>query len=236
MSSLYFRVSQLKNCGIPILYNKRVLFILLLFNFFLFIYNMLDFNYLKNGLNGIFLMMIAISGEYIGKMFPCGFQKLFEGNIYSKYILAFFILFVSIILSKEELTKEHNILFVFGISLLLYTWLICMTKMNVYFFICLIIILFVLFTYVQNYENNKNQINKKEQNKKEYYIITLTLFILSIVITVVGFVLYYGEKKYEYKNLFSWKIFLFDNTICNNNPPKGTFKDYFLAIFNKNNI
>lgn len=197
---------------------------------------MLDFNYVKNGLNGIFLMMIAISGEYIGKMFPCGFQKLFEGNIYSKYILAFFILFVSIILSKEELTKDHNILFVFGISLLLYIWLICMTKMNVYFFITLTIVLFSLFTYVQYHQNNKDEKNKKEKNKKEYNIITLTLFILSIVITIIGFLLYYGEKKYEYKNLFSWKIFLFDNTICNNNPPKGTFKDYFLAIFNKNNI
>ena len=204
---------------------------------------MLDFSYIKNGLNGIFLMMIAISGEYIGKMFPCGFQKLFENNIYSKYILAFFILFVSIILSKEELIKDHNIFFVFGISLLLYVWLICMTKMNVYFFISLIIILFVLFTYVQYSQNDKmeeknkiedNQI--KEKNKKTYNIITLILFILSIVITVIGFLLYYGEKKYEYKNLFSWKIFIFDNTKCNNNPPKGSFKDYFLAIFNKNNI
>ncbi len=193
---------------------------------------MLDFNYVKNGLNGIFLMMIAISGEYIGKMFPCGFQKLFEGNIYYKYILAFFILFVSIILSKEELTKDHNILFVFGISLLLYIWLICMTKMNVYFFISLLIVLFVLYAYIQYYDYHKLE----EKEKKTYNIVTLTFFIFAIVITVVGFLLYYGEKKYEYKKMFSWNTFFFDTVKCNHNPPKGTMKDYFLAIFNKNNI
>jgi Ca2+/Na+ antiporter len=199
---------------------------------------MLDFNYIKNGLNGIFLMMVAISGEYIGKMFPCGLQKLFERNIYCKYILAFFILFVATILSNENLIKNKNILLLFGISVLLYIWLICMTKMHIYFFITLVIILFILYTYVQYYEHNKSDNPDKpdKPDKKTYDIITLILFILSIVITIVGFLLYYGEKKYEYKKMFSWKTFIFDTVVCNKTPPKGTFKDYFFAIFNKNNI
>ena len=107
-----------------------------------------------------------------------------------------------------------------------------MTKMNVYFFISLIIILFILYGYIQYYNTHKLE----DKDKKTYYIIKLTLFILAIVITVVGFLFYYGEKKYEYKKLFSWNSFFFDTIKCNHNPPKGSFKDYFLAIFNKNNI
>ena len=193
---------------------------------------MLDLHYFENSLSGIFLFMIIIFGDYIGNMFPCGFQKLFNRNIYCKYILSFFILFVAIILSNEKLAKNKSILLLFGITCLLYIWFLLMTKMHVYFFISLIFILFVLYAYIQYYDYHKLE----EKEKKTYNIITLTFFILAIIITVVGFLLYYGEKKYEYKKMFSWNTFFFDTIKCNTTPPKGTFKDYFLAIFNKNNI
>jgi len=193
---------------------------------------MLDLHYFENSLSGIFLFMIIILGDYLGKMFPCGFQKLFDRNIYCKYILSFFILFIAIILSNEKLAKNKSILILFGITCLIYIWFLFMTKMNVYFFISLIAILFVLYAYIQYYDYNKLE----EKDKKTYNIIRLTLFILAILITVIGFLFYYGEKKYEYKKLFSWNSFFFDTVKCNHNPQKGSFKDYFLAIFNKNNI
>ncbi len=193
---------------------------------------MLDLHYFENGLNGIFFFMIIILGGYTENMFPCGFQKLFNRNIYCKYILSFFILFIAIILSNEKLAKNKSILLLFGITCLLYIWFLFMTKMNVYFFISLITILFVLYAYIQYYDFNKLE----EKEKKTNNIIKLIFFILAIVITVVGFLLYYGEKKYEYKKMFSWNTFFFDTVICNTTPPKGTMKDYFLAIFNKNNI
>lgn len=193
---------------------------------------MVDLHYFENSLSGIFLFMIIIFGDYIGTLFPCGFQKLFHRNLYCKYILAFFILFFAIILSTEKLSKNKNIIFLFGITCLLYVWFLFMTKMNVYFFISLLIVLFVLYAYIQYYNYHKLE----EKEKKTYNIITLTFFILAIIITVVGFLLYYGEKKYEYKKMFNWNTFFFDTVKCNHNPPKGTMKDYFLAIFNKNNI
>jgi hypothetical protein len=193
---------------------------------------MLNLEYFEKSLSGIFLFMIIIFGDYIGKMFPCGFQKLFDRNIYCKYILAFFILFIAIILASKKLAENKNVLLLFGITCLLYIWFLFMTKMNVYFFISLIIILFILYGYIQYYDTNKLE----NKDKKKYNIITLIFFILAIVITIIGFLLYYGEKKYEYKKMFSWNTFFFDNVKCNHNPPKGTMKDYFLAIFNKNNI
>ena len=107
-----------------------------------------------------------------------------------------------------------------------------MTKMNVYFFLTLLFILFILYICIQYYSYKK----LSDKDKKEYNIITTTIFVLSIIITLVGFLLYYGEKKYEYKKMFSWNDFFFKTINCNFNPPKGTMKDYFLAIFNKNNI
>jgi len=193
---------------------------------------MLALHYFENSLSGIFLFIIIIFGDYLGNMFPCGFQKLFNRNIYCKYIVSFFILFIAIILSNEKLAKNKSILLLFGITCLLYIWFLFMTKMHVYFFISLIAILFVLYAYIQYYDYHKLE----EKEKKTYNIITLTFFILAIIITVVGFLLYYGEKKYEYKKMFSWNTFFFDTIKCNTTPPKGTFKDYFLAIFNKNNI
>lgn len=100
------------------------------------------------------------------------------------------------------------------------------------FFLILLFILFILYICIQYYNYKK----LSDEDKKEYNIITTTIFVLAIVITVIGFLLYYGEKKYEYKKMFNWNDFFFKNLNCNFNPPKGTMKDYFLAIFNKNNI
>jgi hypothetical protein len=193
---------------------------------------MLDLHYFENSLNAIFLMMVAVSGNFIKEMFPCGFQKLFDKSVILKYILTFFILFISVILIKPSITKDRSLIFIFGITVFIYIWFIFMTKMNVYFFLTLLFILFILYICIQYYNYKK----LSDEDKKEYNIITTTIFVLAIVITVVGFLLYYGEKKYEYKKMFNWNDFFFKNLNCNFNPPKGTMKDYFLAIFNKNNI
>ena len=165
-------------------------------------------------------------------MFPCGFQKLFDNSVVMKYILTFFILFISIILVKPSISKNKSLVYVFGISIYIYIWFLLMAKMNVYFFLTLLFLLFILYICIQYYNYKK----LSDEDKKIYDIVTTTIFILSIVITVVGFLLYYGEKKYEYKKLFNWKDFFFKNLNCKLNSPKGSIKDYFLAIFNKNNI
>jgi len=193
---------------------------------------MLGLHYFENSLNLIFLMMVAVSGNFIKEMFPCGFQKVFDRSVILKYILTFFILFISVILIKPSITKGRSLIFIFGITIFIYIWFILMTKMNVYFFLTLLFILFILYICIQYYSYKK----LSDEDKKTYNIITTTIFVLSIIITVVGFLLYYGEKKYEYKKMFSWNDFFFKTIKCNFNPPKGTMKDYFLAIFNKNNI
>jgi Ca2+/Na+ antiporter len=151
---------------------------------------------------------------------------------YDTKIHTYIFYIISVILIKPSITKGRSLIFIFGITIFIYIWFILMTKMNVYFFLTLIFILFILYICIQYYSYKK----LSDEDKKEYNIITTTIFVLSIVITVIGFLLYYGEKKYEYKKMFSWNDFFFNTIKCNFNPPKGTMKDYFLAIFNKNNI
>ncbi len=193
---------------------------------------MINIHFFENSLNGIFLMMIAISGNYIKEMFPCGFQKLFDNSVILKYILTFFILFISVILINPSFTKDKSLVLLFGITIFIYIWFLFMTKMNVYFFLTQLVILFILYIFIQYYNHKKIS----DEDKKKYYLISIIIIILSIIITIIGFLLYYGEKKYEYKKLFNWKDFFFKNIVCNTSPPKGTMKDYFFAIFNKNNI
>ena len=37
------------------------------------------------------LIIVAVSGNFIKEMFPCGFQKVFDRSVILKYILTFFI-------------------------------------------------------------------------------------------------------------------------------------------------
>ena len=193
---------------------------------------MLNISYFEDSLNAIFLLLMIICGWWIPDIIPCGVKKLLTKNIIYKYILLFIILIISVILTHKNVSQDKSLLFLFGLSLILYILFVCMTKMNAYFFIILFFLLIILYICINYYKYN----DLSDKDKKIYDILTKTIFILSILIIIIGFLLYYGEKKYEYKKLFNWRDFFLKNIDCNYTPPKGSMKDYFLAIFNKNNI
>jgi hypothetical protein len=65
-------------------------------------------------------------------------------------------------------------------------------------------------------ENPKNNI--EQYIKLEYKLVKIKniLIIITLILIFIGFFVYLGQKKYEYKNKFSYTVFLFGVTKCKN--------------------
>jgi Trk-type K+ transport system membrane component len=65
-------------------------------------------------------------------------------------------------------------------------------------------------------DNEKDDIekNKLRNYYDNFVLINNTLFITVIILTIIGFILYYVEKKHEYKKDFNFIVFLLGKTDC----------------------
>ena len=58
------------------------------------------------------------------------------------------------------------------------------------------------------------------------------LYVLFFISTSIGFMIYMGEKKLEYKDKFNYIHFLFGTANCQETPPKSNLYESFLAVMN----
>ena len=185
-------------------------------------------------LSGLLLFFIIIFSNFITETLPCGFQKLAKNSIIMKHLLSYLILLISVVLfTGQDVNDRDNIMKSIGISIALYVWIIIMTKMNIYFFLLLIFLLLVLYILVQYKKGRTLDKTITEKDNKTILLVNKILFFSIIIITILGVLLYYGEKKYEYKEKFNWNHFLFGKIVCNEKSESVSFVNYIKAIFGK---
>lgn len=196
--------------------------------------------FVETRLSGLFLFFIILFSGYITEVLPCGFQKLATNNIIIKHLLSYLILFISVVLftdQDQDINNRENIIKSIGISLVLYAWVIIMTKMNIYFFLLLILLLLILYILVQYKKQKTLDKTITEKDNKIIKLVNEILFISIIIITILGVLLYFGEKKYEYREKFNWTHFMFGKIVCNEKSESElvlvSFKKYIKAIFGK---
>ena len=163
----------------------------------------LDFNII----NPLFIFFVTLGGNFVAPLFPCQVQRLFTENIYYKHFLAFFILFFAIVLTSEKSSKITSV--VFSKALALYCLFIILTRMDKNFFLLFFIVLCIKFVIINEMTNTTDK-----KLKDKYSKIDSILGYLLICIGIIGFVLYYGEKKFEYGKRFNYLTFLLGKPVC----------------------
>jgi hypothetical protein len=156
--------------------------------------------------NGFYLALVylVISGNYLGSLFGCKIQQLFRENMLVKHVLGLFTSYFLIILSTppENYTAESTLV----LTLVIYMWFFLTTKMHVYFWIPMI--LSVLGAYLL-WVYKKQKLAKEEEWKKWVESIQRVAVLFAGVLTAMGVVAYYGEKKLEYGDDFTaWKFWM----------------------------
>lgn len=165
---------------------------------------------------GMLLFLLIISGNYIGILVSCRTQDLFNNNIYVKHMIGFISLYFFIILAELNINPLKSLIF----TIPMYFYFIILTKSESTFFISVIFFLLIL-VFLHNY---KSYLDKKENLSKNEILYLKNINILRKIVigiiftvTLIGFLIYLGMKKVEYKNNFNFKNFLFGKIVCKNN-------------------
>jgi hypothetical protein len=180
--------------------------------------------------NGFYLVLIylVISSNYLGNLFGCRIQTLFHNNVYIKHLLGFFTTYFFIVLATPPAGSTNMSLL--GFAGLMYVWFYVTTKMSVTYWVPMILcVLLAYFLYI--YNKQEEDVAKPEM-KQRIEVVQSILTAAAAVLTVVGVVVYYGEKKLEYGPSFKPGDFWFGLPNCKNKTPNFAMGNRFKAAFN----
>lgn len=190
-----------------------------------------NFDLQKLPLWNVFVLFLIIASNYIGELFPCKVQDSLIHNIFFKHIICFLTLLFFVVLTDisddKKSTKQ-----IFIQSIQLYVVFLILIRTNKLFFpICLLLLgtIYVIQLY-KKYEDNDKEENS-EKIKMVIKNINYYLYILFFVTLVLGFIIYMGEKKIEYKDKFKYVTFIFGKPSCRGKSPSTNLLDSFFAAF-----
>ena len=175
----------------------------------------------------IFILYLMVSGNYIGTLFGCKIQNLFDNNMIVKHILGFATLyfFITLIEDSKDSNKDKPVVppqkKLLNTAFIYFAFLMS-SKMTIQFWIPFLLmiggiyILSIFKDYYITEEITEGTPGKMETIDK----IQNYLLIGSIITLVVGFIYYIGEKKIEYGKDFSYYTFMIGNPTCRINNPK----------------
>lgn len=160
--------------------------------------------------NGFYLALIylVISGNYLGNLFGCRVQLLFRENMWIKHLLGLFTAYFLIVLSTPPAEYDSKQTLVF--TALIYFWFFLTTKMHVRMWIPMILVLLAsygVYMYMKQSATNEEEGAKDEDQTARLHQLQSVATLLALILTAVGVVAYYGEKKIEFEETFDvWKF------------------------------
>lgn len=164
----------------------------------------------------LFVFYLIVSGNYLGNLFGCKTQQVFNENMYVKHLLGFFTLyfFISLVETSDVVPTSLTDRFVF--AFVVYIWFIISTRIEVKYWLVLIILLCIIYVLQLNIESeNKKELPDSKKIENISKIQKIILYI-SVIITIIGFLIYLGEKKHEYKKSFNYSTFFSGVAKCKN--------------------
>ena len=172
-------------------------------------------------IDGLFLLLLAVSGNFIAETFGCQTQELLSESIMAKQIMTFFIIFFTISYSNSDTENPTTKLIK---SSIVYIFFLLFTKMNIFPTVVVLFLLmglyisnnykkFFISTFNKKNKSNKNLVSHQDKIKNITKIQKILIIGVTIVISM-GFFNYYKEKQIEYKNSFEFRKFIFGVVKC----------------------
>jgi hypothetical protein len=162
-------------------------------------------------IKGIFLLVLAISGNFIAETLGCKTQKLLQNSMVAKHgVILFMIYFALGVVSDGPSMPVVNM----SSSLLIWFLFILFTKMSLFFtglVFSLLTIIYIMGDYIDYYmleeKYNKNIINNLQKIRN-------FLVQLSIGLIIIGFSLYFMKQYSEHSKNWSTITFILGTTKC----------------------
>jgi hypothetical protein len=147
---------------------------------------------------------LIIAGNFLAPLFGCRLQNFIESNFLARHYIGFLTMLLFVRLTSETTETFKNIL---GSSFIIYLWFIATTRVNFSTWLLIITIVSMLF-FIHYYESSDKGPDYKKTEFDNYLPKIKNCLIIALAfVTVVGIILYAGEKKLEYGKKFNWQTF-----------------------------
>ena len=176
----------------------------------------------------LFVLYMLLAGSFLQHLFPCNTTKLFTESPLIRHLLGFFTLLFFVVITDTEIDGYMPLGSVFITSVLIYAWFLVSSKMTANWWLALIVLLGVMYL-IDLYEERMKMpdpgLIETLDSAKNW------LLGLSFVITLLGFLIYVGEKKLDYKSKFNWSTFFLGTTQCKGTPNTQPYWTSLQAAF-----
>ena len=83
-------------------------------------------------------------------------------------------------------------------------------------------------------QDYKDQITDEYESSNKFKVLNMierVVYVLFFIVLIVGFIIYMGEKKIEYKNSFKYSTFIFGKPSCKGKSPDTKLVESFIQAF-----
>jgi len=179
-------------------------------------------SYNPNLLKSILLLVLAVSGNFVGNTLSCKTQYHMTNNMYIKHLLLIFIVFFTL---NFTTTENENPINQIKRALMIWICYLLFTKQNETFTllsVVLLVLTYIIDTFSIYFQKNSEDTQLEEIYRKENKDIADLLnksknysFIIGILTIIIGFCIYMQSKYKEYGNNFNFFTFIFGKIKCN---------------------
>lgn len=188
-------------------------------------------------IEGLFIFILIISGNFLAELFPCRFQKALTDVIVLKHLFGFLTLLFFV--SLQTPLDTFNLTDAFKNSGILYILFLLLINSHYTTFIVSMVLLTVSYLLTlkikennsNNHDNDKEDVIKIQTSNDTLKNIQSQLHIIVIIVIGLGFLSYLGSKKSEYKGKFSYFTFIFGKGSCANDGSKLTYVKGLMNAF-----
>lgn len=160
----------------------------------------------------ILLLFIILSANFLQHGLSCNIREHLRNSILDKQIFILLTIYftVSLMDTDNELEIKKRIVY----SLIIFLMFIIFQKTNKYFTITIFILLVISFTLNEKIKfNNLNNKQYKDEEKKIKNIINI-IYIVSLLLLIIGHLIYFKKQYLEHKKNFNIKTFYLGTLTC----------------------
>lgn len=164
-------------------------------------------------LKGVFLLVLAIAGNFVAETLGCKTQKLLSENMFAKHFISIFILYFAIGFVNNDQPQHPFVIMI--LSAIIYIFFILFTKMDIIFTLIVFLLLgtaYINSTFINYYNKLETTDNIELIEKLEK--IQKFLYILITILILIGFSLYFRKQYNDYYKTWSTSKFLFGVNKC----------------------
>lgn len=176
----------------------------------------------------LFLIFILLAGNFLQPLFPCNTTKSLQESMGIRHIIGFFTLLFFMVVSYTELDSYFQFGTLLVTTIAIYLWFLFASKMTANWWI-LLIVLFGSLYLINLYEDQQD--TPTQETVEMLRRLKDGLLVVSLFITAVGFILFVGEKKLEYRGKFNFYDLFLSPKPCKGAETVAPYGKTFQAAF-----